>query len=303
MLDLNEVAVFVEVVRATSFVGAGRRLGVPASTISRQVAGLEARLGSRLLQRSTRKLSLTVAGQAFYDRCAGAVSELAQAQQAMINSSQVPAGLIRVAAPAGFFDAFAIDWISEFLELYPQVRLQFVLNDAKADLIAENIDVAFRGGNMFDPKPAARRMLLQKFILVASPAYLARRGAPTKVHELATHDCVILGTEPGPLTWRLDGVPEVVVSGRFAANQARAVLHAALAGLGIALLPEAVAAAELYAGTLQRVLPRLSRGAGDLYAVFPSRQQIPLAVSAFVDHALKHFQVLSAQHRSQGQAH
>ena len=288
MLDLNEVALFVEVVRAGSFAGAGRRLGMPANSVSRHVQQLEAQLGSRLLQRSTRRLSLTAAGQIFFDRCAGAVADLSQAGQDMIDGSRQPSGLIRIAAPAGFLDLFAIDWVVQFLDAYPQVRLEFVLSDARADLIAEGIDVAFRAGIAHDSGSASRRLLPQQFILVASPAYTARRGLPRRLAEVARHDCIGLVTAPGPLSWHMDGGEEVLIAARFCANTAGAVLRAALAGLGIAMLPRAVADAELRAGRLVRVLPQLQRSGSDLCAVFPSPQQIPRAVSAFVDWAARH---------------
>jgi DNA-binding transcriptional LysR family regulator len=300
VLDLNEVAVFVEVVRAGSFAAAGRRLGIPSNTVSRQVQQLESRLGSRLLHRSTRKLSLTDAGRRFFERCAGSVSELVQAGQDIIDGGRVPGGLIRVAAPAGFLDAFGIDWIAEFLEAYPQVQLQFALSDAKADLVAEGIDVAFRAGEPFDPGSVSRLLLSQSFILVASPAYLKRRSVPKRVEELAHHDCLLYSNTPGPVIWRMDGAKEVRVSGRFTANTSRAVLNAALLGLGIAMLPEVVAAPDLRARRLTRVLPKLHRSAGDLHAVFPSRQQIPRAVSAFVEYAARRVRSLESSIRGTG---
>lgn len=146
MLDLNDIAMFVQVVRGGSFAEAARRLGMPPNTVSRRIQQLEANLGTRLLQRSTRKLTLTSAGQDFHERCAGAVDGLLEAGQELMTGSGEPSGLVRVAAPADFFDFFEMEWVTEFLAAHPRVRLDFVLSDAKADLIAEQIDVAFRGG-------------------------------------------------------------------------------------------------------------------------------------------------------------
>jgi len=131
-LDLNHVFLFVEVVRANSFAAAARRLGMPANSVSRKIQELEAQVGSRLIHRSTRKLTLTAAGRTFFDRCAGPVSELAQAGQASVDETQLPGGVIRVAAPADFFDLFPIDWVAQFLHDHPRVRMEFVLDDAKA---------------------------------------------------------------------------------------------------------------------------------------------------------------------------
>ena len=155
MLDLNDIALFVQVVRSGSFAEAARRLGVLSNTVSRRVQGLEQHLGTRLLQRSTRKLTLTSAGEEFNAGCAGAVAGLFEAGQDLSSGSQEPSGLVRFAAPADFLDMFVMEWVAEFLATYPRVRLALVLSDSKADLIADRIDVAFRGGPL-DARTAAR---------------------------------------------------------------------------------------------------------------------------------------------------
>lgn len=292
MLDLNQAFLFVEVVRAGSFAEAARRLGMPANTVSRNIQELEAELGNRLLHRSTRKLSLTAAGATFFDRCAPAVAELSQAGQELADGNKVPGGLIRVAAPSGIFDLFPVESIAEFLAAYPKIRLEFVLEDAKTDLVAESIDLAFRAGHMVDSNTVARKLIETHFSLVASPSYLARRGTPTELQALAAHDCLLQSNRSGPVVWRLegpDGAAEVAVSGPFRANAARAVLGAAVAGLGIAFLPEAMTATELRAGRLVRILTGYRREDAGLYAVFGSRRQVPRAVSAFVEFAAQQF--------------
>ena len=286
MIDLNEIAVFVEVARAGSFAEAGRRMGAPPATVGRYVQKLEAQLGTRLIHRSTRQLRLTEAGQAFFDRCATSVMELVHAGRDMAVNHQEPSGTIRVAAPAGFFDAFSMDWVTEFLSNYPLVSIEFVLGDEALDLIAHGIDVAFRGGQPLHPDSVARKILTQRFILVASAAYIQKKGMPVSFRELATHDCPLQMTQSRvPRVWRLDGTGDVKVSGRFSANSSRAILGAAVSGLGIAMLAEVVAGPDIRAGRLIRVLPHVAREAGDLYAVLPSRKQVPRAVSAFVQFA------------------
>lgn len=155
-LDLNEVRMFVQVVRARSFAEAARRLAVPPNTLSRRIRQLEATLDTRLMQRSTRKLTLTAAGQAFFDRCAAAVDVVLEAGKALVGGGNTPSGLVRVAAPLDFLDIFHIEWVVEFFGLHPAVRLEFVLNDARADLIDEAIDVAFRAGSARDSGTAFR---------------------------------------------------------------------------------------------------------------------------------------------------
>jgi DNA-binding transcriptional LysR family regulator len=287
VLDLNEVRMFVQVVRARSFAEAARRLGVPPNTLSRRVRQLEAGLDTRLMQRSTRKLTLTAAGSAFFERCAPAVDGVLDAGKDLTGGSQIAGGTVRIAAPADFLDFFKIEWVVQFLAQHPKVRLDFVLNDARADLIGEAIDVAFRGGSA-DQQPLYRRLMMQSIRLVASPAYLRTRGKPATLQDLVRHDCLTASAQPGPVTWTLHGPQgreEVKVSGRFRANSARVLVKSCLAGLGVALLPGVMIDAHIHAGRLVRVLPDYGREGADLNVILPSSQQIPTAVSAFVEFA------------------
>lgn len=287
MLDLNDVAVFVEVVRSGSFAETARRLGIPPNTLSRRVQQLEARTGTRLLQRSTRKLALTSAGQDFYDRCAGAVQTLGDAGQALMSGNEAPSGLVRVAAPAEFFDLFPMERLAEFLAAHPRVRVEFVLSDARADLIADRIDVAIRGGVLEDSSLFARRVLdAGRDGLVASPAYLSIKGIPSTLADLAHHDCLTYSHPSGRATWRLSGPDgadaDVPVVGRFSGNTTQALRKAALAGLGIALLPSALTRRELSTGRLVPVLPQFHRKGHGVHLVYASRRHLPSAVSAFI---------------------
>jgi DNA-binding transcriptional LysR family regulator len=295
VLELNELALFVEVVRAGSFAGAGRRLSMPANTVSRRIQALEERLGSRLMQRSTRKLSLTSSGQALYERCAAPVAELLDAGEAVREGGAAVSGLVRVAATAAFFESFAMEWVAQFMALHPQVRMEFMLSDARADLIADGIDLAFRGGPLDEASVVARKLQPVHFGLVASPAYIAARGQPASLRELAAHDCLVLSSRSGPVVWRfgvLDGTAkgaeamnEVRVNARFGASIAGAVLQAALQGMGIAYLPSVLTGPEIETGRLVPVLPQHRREGSGMYAVLPSRRQVPRAVSAFLDFA------------------
>lgn len=288
MLDLNDVAIFVQVVRCGSFAEAARRLGVPPNTLSRRVQQLEAQLGTRLMQRSTRHLTLTSAGQVFLERCSGAVEGLMDAGEELLAVNQEPSGLVRVAAPADFFDFFAMEWLTEFLTAHPKVRVDFVLSDGRADLIADRIDVALRGGILEDSSLFARKVLdAGNDGLVASPAYVARQGVPDTLQDLADHDCLVFSHPSGKATWRVTGPDgaqaEVQVAGRFSGNTAQALRKAALAGLGIALLPSTLTRRDLRAGLLVPVLPQYHRQGHGLHMVYPSRRYLPLAVSAFMD--------------------
>jgi DNA-binding transcriptional LysR family regulator len=301
MLDLNEVRMFVQVVRARSFAEAARRLGVPPNTLSRRIRQLEAGLETRLMQRSTRKLTLTAAGSAFFERCASAVDGVLEAGKDLAGGSQTVSGTVRIAAPADFLDFFKIEWVMEFLALHPKVRLDFVLNDARADLIGEAIDVAFRGGTVSDHQSVFRRLMAQSFDLVASPAYLQSRGSPRTLQELSRHDCLTASGRPGAATWTLrspSGSEEVRVSGRFSANSARILINGCLAGLGIAFLPSVLIVPHIHTGRLIHVLPQYRRDGADLSVILPSSQQIPTAVLAFVEFAADKFQSMIDSERT-----
>lgn len=305
MFDLNDIAMFVQVVRCGSFAEAARRVGLPPNTVSRRIQQLETQLGTRLMQRSTRKLTLTSAGQAFHERCVGAVDGLLEAGQELLIGSQQPSGLVRVAAPADFFDFFPMEWVAEFLAAHPLVRLDFVLSDAKADLIAEQIDVAFRGGPLSDSGYVGRQLLGTHCDgMVASPTYIAARGTPGTLQDLAKHECVISAHPSGRATWRLagpDGVEEEVqVAGRFSGNTALALRRATVAGLGIALLPPTMARLDVQAGLLVPVLPQYQRTSGGMIVLYPSRRHLPTAVSAFIGMVVEKLSAVEAlpEHRS-----
>lgn len=290
MVDLNNVALFVQVVRAGSFAEAARRLGVPANSASRRVQELERDLGVRLMQRSTRRLTLTDAGQTFFTKCVDQIETLTQSALDLAEGSEAPRGKVRVAAAADFLNWFSVAFVGEFLATYPKVQLEFVLSDMRADLLGEGIDIAIRAGKEIEPHLVARQMGWIHWTLVASPAYIDARGVPDSPAALSTHDCITWPTGPsGYITWQLegpDGEVEISVTGRFHANNAQAHLNAALAGLGIALVPTAMAIAQIESGRLQKVLPEFGLRVG-VYVVYLSRRQLPRSVSTFIEFAMK----------------
>jgi DNA-binding transcriptional LysR family regulator len=297
MLDLNQVRMFVQVVRAQSFAEAARRLGVPSNSLSRHVRQLEAKLETRLMQRSTRKLTLTSAGVAFYERCAPAIDNVLDAGKAIAGRAQAPSGTVRVAAPADFLDFFSIEWVMQFLAAHPKVKLDFVLSDARADLIGEAIDVAFRGGAAGDPRFVFREIASQHFRLVASPEYLKSRGIPENLFALESHDCLTVSSGQDLATWNLtgpNGSEDVRVTGRFSANSARSLLKSCVSGLGIALLPDVMVIEDLRTGRLVHILPNYRSGGAKFSVILPSREQIPAAVSTFVEFATAKLDTLLA---------
>ncbi|SDZ70406.1 DNA-binding transcriptional regulator, LysR family [Variovorax sp. YR266] len=290
MLDLNEVAMFVQVARSGSFVAAARQLRMPSATVSRRVQQLEARLGTRLMHRSTRKLTLTSAGESFHERCCPAVEELIEASQLYVAGSAGPSGTVRVAAPTSFFDFLQMKWVETFLTEHPLVRLDFVFSDdPPVNLVADRIDVAFWGEPSQDCCYVARRILANygALDLTASPAYLATHGTPTTLEDLSKHECVVRPDASGYATWRLQHLggaeKEVRVRGRFNSNAQGALRRAACAGFGIAALPSFLTASDIAAGRLVQVLPQYKQAGCGMSVVYPSRQQPSPAVTAFVD--------------------
>jgi LysR family transcriptional regulator AphB len=247
---------------------------------------LEAALGARLLHRSTRKLTLTEAGAAFHARCADSVGTLSEAAADLAEGGLSPSGKIRVAVAADFFHWCPVEWMAEFLRLHPKVRLEFALSDARADLVAERIDVAIRAGEVQEPTLIARRIGSGQLTMVASPAYLQEHGMPRSPKELSSHDCIVAPTASGHTSWRLDGpdgVIEASVSGHFQANSSYALLQAAIAGLGIALLSGIMSAPHIHSGVLTPVLPQFGVAGVNVYLVYQSRRQLPRAAQAFVE--------------------
>lgn len=286
MIDLNEVQMFVEVVRAGSFSAAARQLSVPANTLSRRIGHLESHLDARLMHRSTRKLTLTAAGRTFFDRVGPLLSGIFEAEIEISDRSNVPSGMVRFAAPADFMSVFRAEWLVDYLDRHPRVQVDFVLDDAKVDMIASGIDVAMRVEPDESPGLIYRHAVHRHSTLVASPAYLKRRGTPTSLADLADHDCLAGSSRNQTVSWLLQGprgVEEVQVSGRIRASNGQSLMRASIAGLGIALLPEILIAQELRSGTLVALLTDYRRRGDEYKFVFPSRRQVPLAVSTFAD--------------------
>lgn len=296
MIDLNDLSLFVQIVDAGSFAGAARRSGAPSNTLSRRMKLLEEAMGVRLWHRTTRKLVLTDAGEALYKRTAAQISDLLATSRQLSEGSHEPSGRVRVAAPADFFEFLQMDFVADFLARHPKITLEFVLSDLRIDMIAEGIDLAFRAGSLADSSLVARKVTTSRRVLAASLDYVERYGYPKDVPALSEHTCIRPSSPAGSSVWNLqgpDGAIQAVVNGRFCANTARSQLKAALAGLGICLLPESILGSSLANGRLVRVLPEYNEKDNDLSIVYPSRKQIPLSVSVFAAQTMAYLQRLS----------
>ncbi|MGF6231495.1 DNA-binding transcriptional LysR family regulator [Inquilinus ginsengisoli] len=286
MLDLNDVQVFARVVEAGSFTAAARLLGMPKTTVSRRIAALERAVGVRLLQRTTRSLSLTDAGRLYYEQSSQALRLIEEANLRLAEARAEPSGTIRISAPVGFGAHFLTAMVFDFLAAHPKTRVELRLTDDRLNLVENGIDLAFRTGVLPDSTLIARRLGSTHRILCASPDYLERRGVPAMPADLARHDCVIAGPSAAGAAWVLEG-PEgretVAVSGRFAANEMQAVFAGAVAGYGIAQLPFGIAGAAVSDGRLRHVLPEHEMPGSSLHAVYPSGQHLSPLVRAFIE--------------------
>lgn len=286
MFDLNDVLVFTRIVEAGSFTAAADGLGMPKATVSRRLAALERALGVRLIQRTTRSLSMTDAGRRYYEDSSQALAALESANLALAQTSAEPSGTLRISAPVGFGEQFLTSAVFAFLAAFPKAGVELHLTDERLNLVENRIDLAFRTGALADSTLIARKLGPTHRILCASPDYLARRGLPAVPADLAAHDCVVAGTSRAGSHWNLDGPngPETVaVSGRFAANEMQAVAAAAIAGHGIAQLPYQLVLEAVRQGRLQRVLAAYTAAGGGLHAVYPSSRHLSPLVKAFID--------------------
>ncbi len=284
-MDLNEILVFVRVVQTGSFTTAATVLGMPKSTVSRKVSELEERLKSRLLQRTTRKLSLTDVGRTYYDYGARIVAEIEDAERAVSSLQETPRGLLRVTAPVNV--AFLGPIVSDFLQRYPEVRLELFCTERTVDLVEERFDLGIRAGPLADSTLIARSLGNARWFLVAAPAYLKRRGRPRSPEDLAAHDCMLFGSGPHANVLRLESgnrSAQITVAPRMLVSDMD-VLHAAtIAGLGIALIASSTSVEALRARRLERVLRDWNAPITPVHVVYPSTRFLSPKVKTFVDH-------------------
>jgi len=276
---------FVRAADLLSFAGAGRQLGISASAVGKNVARLEAQLGLRLFHRTTRQVRLTTEGALFHERCRRILDELDDARAMMQDAVATPRGHLRVSLPTIGY-RFLLPVLPEFKARYPQIELDLDFNDRLVDVIAENVDVAIRSGELVDSGLVARRLGPFNFVLVASPAYLARAGVPQTPADLAHHFCLRYKfvTDGRIEEWDLAGLPAQLPL-CLATNNMEAMLGAAVAGLGLAYMPDFLARDALGRGELQCVLgPHVVRQ-GQFSALWASSRQLSPKVRAFVDFA------------------
>lgn len=292
MARLDAMEIFAEVVEAEGFSAAARNLGVSKSAVSKQVARLEDGLGVRLLNRTTRRLSVTEAGATFYEACRRVLDEAEAAERTVSNLSAQPRGLLKLNAPMSFGFLHLARAIPEFHARFPQITIDAVMNDRFVDLVQEGYDLALRIGNLRDSSLIARRVAPCRAVVCASPDYLARRGRPERPEDLKGHDCLLYTNNQQPREWQLlgpGGLQTVKIDGPLLANNGDALCRAALGGLGIARLPTFIVGQHLRAGRLEAVLPGYPVPEQGIHAVYPHSRNLSVKVRVFIDFLADYF--------------
>jgi DNA-binding transcriptional LysR family regulator len=277
---------FARVVEAGSFTAAAQRLQTAKSSISEAVRALEERLGVRLLDRTTRKVRATEAGLIFYARCRRLLEEAEAARAEVQKAGDAPSGTLRVTAPDGFAPRFILPSLGEFLNAHPAIDVELVEAQAYARLVDEGLDLAIRITPKPDDNLVVRRIGLSRTAIVAAPSYLAANPAPKTPEEVAQHRCVGFSPLAWRDTWRIDG-RDIAVKPRLLSNNTESLRAAALAGLGLVVLPEWMVADALASGALARVLPDCETPASGIFAAYPTNRLIAPKVRAFVDHLVR----------------
>ena len=293
--DVMAMVFFARVVEQRSFTAAAAKLGVSKSVVSARIAAFERRLRAPLLHRTTRKLSLTREGLVLYERCARVAAAADEAAAAADRTGDTPHGVLRVDAPIVFAQERLAAPVAKYLERHQQVRIALTMNDRMIDLVDEGVDVAIRiTYRLAGAGLVARKLGTDRTVLCASPAYLARKGKPEAPADLVHHDCLVYSLLKEAAEWRFRAGKRIVsvpIEARFSAASGAVLRGAALAGMGLAVLPRFMVAADLDAGRLRPVIDSFEGVALGIYAVYPQPQggRPSPKVRAFVDLLVAHF--------------
>ena len=295
-MDIENLQIFVEVVRSGSFASVARTRDLDPSAVSRAIASLEQELGVRLFQRTTRRLTVTEAGSAYFERVAAAVDEVLLANEAAGEASSQVNGVLRMTTSVSLGQELVVPLLPKLTKLYPDLAIELLLTDTVLDLVAERIDLAVRVGTMQDSSLIAKRLIPLRYHVCASPAYLRRAGRVTKPSDIADHDCLLLLVPGFRTSWKFKQpggkAVEVPIRGTITISAAVSMRECAVAGMGLALLPQWLIEKQLEDGSLVSVLPNFQVSATDfnsaVWLVHPSRSQVPLKVRLAMDFLQTH---------------
>lgn len=290
---LAEMEAFVHVVEQGGFTDAARKLGVSKSAISKHVAALESRLAVRLLNRTTRRVSPTEIGLAYYDRAKTVLKDAAEADDMVTAMQAEPRGALRVSVPVSFGITHLAGAVLAFLEAYPEVEVHLVLDDRFVEIVAEGFDLAIRIGTLADSSLLARKLAETRMMLVASPRYVAARGTPRTVDDLTEHQLLHYSNLSTGNVWRLRTIKgqerQIRVGGRLTANNGETLRRAAEAGLGIAMQPSFILGNAVSEGRLVEILPDHPLETVGIHAVYPPGRFTQPKLRVFIDFLAEHF--------------
>ncbi len=284
---LTEMEAFATVVDQGGFTDAARKLGVSKSAISKHVSSLEARLGARLLNRTTRRVSPTEIGLAYYDRARQVLNDAGEADALVTSMQSAPTGLLRISVATDFGVNHLSPVLGEFLEEFPDITVNMVLSNRYVELISEGFDLAIRIGEMEDSSLRARKLAETTQRMIASPGYLARYGRPERIDELNAHKLLHYSNNAAGNVWKITAPSgerrQVRTAGWLTVNDGQSLLNAAVSGLGIAYLPSFLYGDAMERGLVEDVIPALPRDTMSIYAVFPPGRFTQPKVRAFID--------------------
>jgi DNA-binding transcriptional LysR family regulator len=286
MEAFSGIEAFARVVETGSFTAAAQALQSAKSSVSETVRALEERMGVRLLDRTTRRVRPTEAGTAFYRHCRKLLDDLAAARSEAQAAQKEPGGRLRIAAPDGFAEHYIVPGLPAFLAAYPTIEVELIAGSAALRLVDEGIDLAIRIVERPEPSLVVRRIATSRVVIAAAPAYLAQHGTPRKPRDILGHRLIGFAPLPWRDTWRI-GTETIAVQPRLVVNSSEALRAAALAGLGLAAIPEWLIADALAAGLLARVLASHETPSGGVYAVYPTNRLVAPKIRAFVDHTVR----------------
>lgn len=285
---MQSMEVFRRVAEASSFSAVARETSMSQSTVSKHIAALEERLGTKLLNRSTRSLSLTDAGTEYYHYCVRILNDFQEAEASIGKGRIKPTGTLRLSSTLPFGKRFIIPFLSDFLKQYPDIEIDYLMEDREIDLVKEGVDVAIRVGPLADSSLVARKIGTSRRMVVASPEYLIKHGFPKTPADLKSHECLLYSLLKSQNEWFFSsaqfGDESVLINGRFRASSNEALCEAAISGLGIATMCEWHVREHIKKGRLTILLKHYELTSYDINAVYPERRYMPEKVKRLIDH-------------------
>jgi len=283
---LSAMAIFRRVVETGSFTAVGQETGLSQPTISKQVAALEHHLNSKLLNRSTRQLTLTETGKHYYESCVRILDEVDETESGIAQQQIQPTGLLRIHAPISFGHNHLMPCLWSFLDQYPELSIDLTLDDHYVDLVKEGVDLAIRIGELKDSSLTARKIGDSPRVSIATADYLKQRGEPDEPRQLSQHECIVFTLLTTREQWHFNGPngKEVVsVSGRFSANSPDAIRQAVLNHRGIAVMPYWIIGDDINSGRVQKILHNYNPTPLEIHALYPTRRFVPAKVHRLID--------------------